>query len=163
MFRNKRSLPPIEALAAYKNDRVILNFLKKYSMERTQAEEVFKETLKWLWLCRSHDRREKVTQDTPETLSIYYPMRLVDEMWHSFILCTLDYQEFCEKYLGGFIHHEPNVEPPDALRALPRRNENQNLEREQTVRYICRKLGPETIRKWFVEYDAWTGELNAAR
>jgi len=31
----------------------------------------------------------------------------VDAMWHSFLLYTKDYREFCQEYLGRFIEHEP--------------------------------------------------------
>ncbi|SIN35295.1 Uncharacterized conserved protein [Mycobacteroides abscessus subsp. abscessus] len=34
------------------------------------------------------------------------PSLPVDQMWHSFILFTKDYADFCSK-VGGFIHHRP--------------------------------------------------------
>lgn len=33
----------------------------------------------------------------------------VDEFWHSFILFTPQYQEFCEKVIGFFVHHQPRT------------------------------------------------------
>lgn len=35
------------------------------------------------------------------------PSKLVDTMWHHHILDTKKYQEDCEKFLGGFLHHFP--------------------------------------------------------
>jgi hypothetical protein len=29
----------------------------------------------------------------------------VDEYWHQFILHTKEYMEFCQKYLGYYLHH----------------------------------------------------------
>lgn len=36
------------------------------------------------------------------------PSEVVDEIWHLFILCTKDYQNFCKEYMGYFLHHTPN-------------------------------------------------------
>ena len=35
------------------------------------------------------------------------PPRLLDLAWHEFILFTRLYDNFCRRYLGRFIHHEP--------------------------------------------------------
>ena len=33
----------------------------------------------------------------------------IDELWHTFIMFTREYQKFCKEVAGGFIHHVPNV------------------------------------------------------
>lgn len=35
------------------------------------------------------------------------PSQIVDELWHEFILCTRDYQRFCARAFGRFLHHTP--------------------------------------------------------
>src|SRR5215471_14681319 len=35
------------------------------------------------------------------------PSQVVDVAWHEFILFTRDYQAFCQRGLGGFLHHVP--------------------------------------------------------
>lgn len=35
------------------------------------------------------------------------PSSLADEFWHAFILHTRDYNQFCLKHFGEFLHHEP--------------------------------------------------------
>ncbi len=35
------------------------------------------------------------------------PSQIVDDAWHEFILFTREYQEFCEKAFGKFLHHTP--------------------------------------------------------
>lgn len=35
------------------------------------------------------------------------PSPLVDKFWHAFILHTRDYEDFCNRHLGHFFHHEP--------------------------------------------------------
>ncbi|MBB5020219.1 hypothetical protein HNQ59_003536 [Chitinivorax tropicus] len=35
------------------------------------------------------------------------PSKVVDELWHEFILHTRNYQDFCRKAFGYFLHHTP--------------------------------------------------------
>ena len=35
-------------------------------------------------------------------------MKEIDDMWHTFLLFTKDYADFCEKYIGKYFHHSPN-------------------------------------------------------
>ncbi|WP_171014173.1 hypothetical protein [Chitinivorax sp. B] len=35
------------------------------------------------------------------------PSRIVDELWHEFILFTRNYQSFCKQAFGYFLHHTP--------------------------------------------------------
>ncbi len=37
------------------------------------------------------------------------PSRVVDDLWHAFILHTRHYQAFCTKAFGRFMHHTPAV------------------------------------------------------
>jgi hypothetical protein len=37
------------------------------------------------------------------------PSQVVDELWHAFILNTRQYELFCQKAFGGFLHHTPAV------------------------------------------------------
>jgi hypothetical protein len=37
------------------------------------------------------------------------PSQAVDDLWHEFILYTRDYQQFCSKAFGGYMHHVPAV------------------------------------------------------
>ena len=36
------------------------------------------------------------------------PPKEVDEFWHNFILFTVDYSNFCDKYLSTYFHHMPS-------------------------------------------------------
>jgi hypothetical protein len=45
----------------------------------------------------------------------------IDEIWHTFILFTKEYQEFCNMLVGEYIHHEPNVQA-DAIDQSTTRN-----------------------------------------
>jgi hypothetical protein len=35
------------------------------------------------------------------------PSVIVDDLWHEFILYTREYQRFCRRAFGGFLHHAP--------------------------------------------------------
>lgn len=37
------------------------------------------------------------------------PSQVVDDLWHEFILYTRNYQQFCNKAFGGYMHHTPAV------------------------------------------------------
>jgi hypothetical protein len=37
------------------------------------------------------------------------PSQVADDLWHEFILYTREYQAFCRKAFGGFLHHTPAV------------------------------------------------------
>jgi hypothetical protein len=43
--------------------------------------------------------------------SNYSPAPMVDVGWHTFILNTKDYANFCERVAGRFIHHKPADDP----------------------------------------------------
>jgi hypothetical protein len=38
------------------------------------------------------------------------PSQSVDVAWHHFILFTRDYAAYCDRYLGRFIHHQPEMQ-----------------------------------------------------
>jgi hypothetical protein len=48
----------------------------------------------------------------------------VDNMWHSFILFTKEYADFCQSNFGHFIHHEPNRVGQDESLSLEHREKN---------------------------------------
>jgi len=37
------------------------------------------------------------------------PSQAVDDLWHEFILYTRNYEKFCRRAFGGFLHHTPAV------------------------------------------------------
>ena len=37
------------------------------------------------------------------------PSQVADDLWHEFILYTKDYESFCRRAFGGFLHHTPAV------------------------------------------------------
>jgi hypothetical protein len=35
--------------------------------------------------------------------------QVADDLWHEFILCTRNYDAFCRRAFGRFVHHTPAV------------------------------------------------------
>lgn len=64
--------------------------------------------------------------------SISMPSQAVDDLWHEFILYTRDYQTFCNRAFGRFLHHTPAVALAPAQRAS-----NEGLRRVWT--HACRE------------------------
>nr|BFD41414.1 hypothetical protein FFPRI1PSEUD_29130 [Pseudomonas sp. FFPRI_1] len=53
------------------------------------------------------------------------PSQVVDDLWHEFILHTRDYQAFCDKAFGQFLHHTPAA----SLRQNPAQQSDLGLRR----------------------------------
>ena len=69
----------------YNNDNIINKFTKDYDkISLYDSQIIFKETLKWLWLCNESylDKNENVN------IFIYEDSLIIDKMWHNFILFT---------------------------------------------------------------------------
>ena len=120
-------------------------------MDESEANFIFEDLLRWLWLCRTHQiKQNNWLQKKSVSLTLYTPMNIIDEMWHSFIICTQDYQDFCHQYLGAFIHHSPNVNELDP--ALPKASFNEDPELKHMLHLVLTHFGKETMQRWFVDY-----------
>ena len=86
-----------ERIMSFQMPEFVERFAKKHNATQEEAQEVFQETLRFLYLCR---------QGKGARFS-FAPSPKIDEGWHNFILFTKEYKAFCEKYIGWFIHHQP--------------------------------------------------------
>lgn len=71
--------------------------LVQLGYEEGFARTLFKDVLRFLWI-HSHEGEP------------FTPSVAIDEVWHEFILFTREYRDFCEQYLGRFVHHCPRPE-----------------------------------------------------
>lgn len=134
----------------YQNERIVDSFSKKYCVTKEQSMLIFQETLKWLWLCHESEKVPELTLFIDKTTYI------IDEMWHTFILFTKDYRNFCLDYFGHFIDHEPSHS--GATKSDWKKKDSQ-LEREKyrseleaMYEFIERKCGKKTLVRWFREF-----------
>jgi hypothetical protein len=107
--------------------------------------------MKFIWLCHKHKAdKEESPNDNELNFScvIHAEMGDIDNMWHTFLLFTRDYQEFCHIYLNGiFFHHDPFPGKDHSFS-----EESYKLELNRYLSYIFENLGEDTLKKWFSEY-----------
>lgn len=88
-----KRFPQLHLVQKYHNNAVVARIKQELNLSQESALNLFQDTLKFLWLAAKFGG--------------VVPSPLIDEGWHTFILFTRDYQEFCHKYFGVFIHHRP--------------------------------------------------------
>lgn len=93
----------LNRVLAYKNDALVHRFVTKLHLSQGDAEELFEDTKRFLFLCGGTKHEGPLA-----------PPEMVDEGWHNFILFTEDYAKFCHTHFGNFIHHRPRrpEDPP---------------------------------------------------
>lgn len=152
------SIKQIKTLAQtikYRNEQVIDRFTDQFDIDRMEAEGIFVDCLRWLWLCANAAMdRKRGNEDVPEKIAIDHSILIIDEMWHNFLCFTKDYQEFCLTYFGFFIHHNPT---PKAFNAQLKHlfdTDPATLRKRREIQYTYTglKLGEEVFRKWYIEY-----------
>lgn len=142
------SIITLPALLLYNNEDVLSRFTDLFEVSEAEAEDIFMETKKFLYISRQP--------------GVFIPdeLLIVDEMWHNFILFTATYQEFCQHYFGGYLHHIPATKAEKSKHreqiagdvAATRKVFNEKLARFMSVTYD--QLGRDTVVKWFQQYPA---------
>lgn len=154
-MKSNIKLKSLKATLTYENDNVICRFTENFAVDEEEAREIFKDCLKWLWLCANaaYDRKEKV-ESVPPKLAIDDSLAIIDEMWHNFLCFTKEYEAFCKRYLGIFIHHSPTTrEYNEELKLQIKKDINiQKNRRKIQYLYIADKLGEEIISRWYNYY-----------
>lgn len=85
-----------EEVLDYQHPELIERLVEKCGMPLDFAEESFFETKRFLWLCGTEESAQPLAPTEP-----------IDEVWHNFLLFTREYQTFCQRFFGFFIHHVP--------------------------------------------------------
>jgi len=135
-----------EDLLRYRNEDVISRFTGIFRIEEEEAKDIFQETKKFLSIGRT------------EGVFISEDLLVIDEMWHNFILFTRDYEEFCMRCFGVFLHHTPTSRTEkEKFRMLLASNPEEAAERMERMNrkfmgIVYDELGEETAMKWFGVY-----------
>jgi hypothetical protein len=127
----------------YENNNVIEAFTNKFFIDESEAKEIFQQLLLWISYCK--DERTKGYQSIDDATLI------IDEMWHTFILFTSSYMDFCDKYLGRYFHHQPSTKQDLATQRLRTLEEVRKYKREQ-YNLVYEILGRDTVIKWYYDY-----------
>jgi len=136
----------LASILNYRNEDVISRFMDMYNIDEIEAESIFTETRKFLFICRMP--------------GIFIPddLLIVDEMWHNFILFSKEYQIFCDHNFGAYLHHLPASKQEKILQKQKNEASPENAAREYkekmslvlSITYDV--LGADTVIKWFHEY-----------
>lgn len=85
---------PLDAISGYENERVLERYVIDHGGTLSEARDRFEALKQFMTVC-SVKPGVKVTSAE------------IDEMWHTFLLFTIQYRAFCADWLGRFIEHEP--------------------------------------------------------
>lgn len=108
-------IKPLPEVLACANDAVVERYQKDFGISRDDAMALFSDMKRFLWLAAV----EGVVAPPPK----------IDDAWHTFIIFTADYHEFCWRYFGRFMHHRPQrpSDKPDGGKAVRRAIESVKL------------------------------------
>mgnify|MGYP005612526441 FL=1 len=87
----------LAAIMAYENEGGVIRCAEDQEFSIEAARQIFHGLKQYLAVC--------VFSGGKRT-----PAKIVDECWHTFLLHSRDYAEFCEQYTRGFVHHEPAID-----------------------------------------------------
>ena len=153
----------LEKVLEYKNEDIINRFVKMIDISEEEAEIVFLETKKWLWLCaQAKEDRLLKSDKVPKRIVIDNSLIIIDEMWHNFICFTKCYYDFCNDNFGDIIHHFPTPKKfNDSLKLKINDDVDfQRNRREKQYSYIYDLLGSETLTLWYETFaDKYTPEF----
>lgn len=140
--------PNLNQIIKYQNANIITRYIKDYPATTMKPEEALQELMKFIWLCCKHKEDKRKFPDASFlnfSCVIHEEMRDIDNMWHTFLLFTKDYHEFCQTYLDGiFFHHHPISNTKETIF-----KESYELELNRYLSYIYDNLGKDTLIKWF--------------
>jgi hypothetical protein len=148
----------LEEVLRYKNDEVVHRFSSDHGIAKADAEEIFLETKRWLWLCASE--MASAPDGIGERIPLLSEARVLDLMWHTFVIFTRDYAAFCQEYFGFFVHHHPRtrVEKEAWDRRVAKDSAGAIAERRAMLRQayvmVCDRLGKDTLKKWCEDFPA---------
>ncbi|QSE96102.1 glycine-rich domain-containing protein [Fulvivirga lutea] len=139
-------------LSLAENEEVVIQgFMDRYDVDYEEAKEIFEETKKFLELASDMSQEG-------QSLFVDKPLLIIDEMWHTFILHTKQYMQFCLGKFNRFIHHVPTSNK-EKMALNERLSTNPSLvlqEQEEKLKdqysRIYDKFGADTLLKW---YETW--------
>jgi len=118
----------LKRILSFRAPEIPKRIAQKANISIGEAEKLFTETLKYLYICRQA-RKIKI----PISPSI-----VIDDSWHNFILFTKKYAQFCEEYVVEFIHYIPDTGNSNPERYIISRNIAQSL-----LEYLYPAIWPE--------------------
>ena len=147
----------LERVLAYQNEAILNRFIIDHDATPEVAQLAFDDLKRWLWLCAEARRETMAGLDVPP-MTIFEGQVDVDDMWHTFLLFTRDYAEFCFNHFGFYLHHVPTTEREklDYMTSADEVERGAAVDRKQkrlraNAAYVFEKLGEDVARRWFLE------------
>ncbi len=144
---------------AHHSDDVVQGFRRHYAVDTRTARQLFDDVKRWLWLYTIAPPRLRKTG-----FQIDNRLKMLDEMWHSFLLFTREYQAYCHALGVPYIHHAPTTNgmrrAQSRARAADPKAWRQARDRDDRAFYqlVFAELGEATLRRWYLEYPKRFGE-----
>jgi hypothetical protein len=85
MNKVERLTPDPQTIFAYEHPALVDRLQEKLGLSQEQAEELFTDTKRFLFICGTKD-------------GAFGPPEMIDECWHAFILFTKEYADFCNRF-----------------------------------------------------------------
>lgn len=137
----------LDEILKYKNPAVVRRFAKEHPEKSQRAEMIFEDLMRFFWGTKKH-LLDRSSQPNDESLKFFFimdeDMREIDQMWHVFLLYTRDYADYCQRYFGEYLHHQPDLVPYFEEKGF---EFNTNL--EKFLNYTYELFGENVIRRWF--------------
>ncbi len=137
----------LDDVLAYKHPAVVARFKRENPSAAHRSEELFDDLLRFFWSSKRHESERGIRKDDPSLDFVFImdeEMRLIDSMWHVFLLYTQDYMDFCERYFGEYLHHLPDIVP-----TLKPSTFDPAVNLERFLVYIYDSLGEDVVKRWF--------------
>lgn len=139
----------LDEILEYKNPDVVRRYKKDFAEKAARAEMLFEDLLRFFWGTKRHALDKQSNPTAPQLDFVFImdeEMREIDHMWHIFLLYTRDYMNFCQKYFGEYLHHQPDLVPLFENKGFKFET---NLER--FLNYSFDLYGESVIRRWFAK------------
>lgn len=159
-----KELPKLDDVLTFTNDELITRYQRDYPNNQLPAEIALQEILKFLCLGQLHERlrtEQPDNEDLQFRWLLHVEMKEIDDMWHTFLLFTKPYSEFCQQYFGKFIHHVPATDA-EKKNNVDNLDDFLNVDTQRMLSFVYDHLGEETLKLWFSEHFAEENEPQAA-
>lgn len=152
-LQEETNILPLSEVMKYENENVPHRFRKHFDVSEEEADAIFEETKKWLWFCAVTYELKRLGK-IDFIVGVIRGLPMIDQMWHNFILHTEAYDYFCNKYLGGIVHHVPTTKVADKRRKTYVEEHRADMkvfyQNQYSLTYDL--LGEETCLKWYKEF-----------
>lgn len=103
-FKKNERAKALEAIRTYEFPVLVKNrVMSDNTLSEEQFEHLARGMKQYFAICAY-----EIHSGTLKNKKILMPSRIVDELWHEFILSTRDYKKFCDTVFNGtFLHHLP--------------------------------------------------------